>query len=151
MVITDVRIKLANEQSGNLLAFAAILIDPGFLVRDLKLIRGAQGLFVAMPSKKLTDHCPRCQRKNALDVRYCGKCCRLLGEDRGPRDDQGRRKIHVDVVHPINDAVRELFETAILQAYELELARAREANYTCNYDAFVEEQNPQGALALISA
>ncbi len=35
-----------------------------FVIRDLKIIEGAKGFFVAMPSRKLTDRCGHCGTKN---------------------------------------------------------------------------------------
>jgi stage V sporulation protein G len=135
MVVTEVRIKLV-QGGGNLLAFASITFDDMFVVRDLKLIEGQQGMFAAMPSRKLTDRCPRprCGKKNPLDQRYCGACCKLLGEDRAPLDEFGRRKTHADIAHPINSAGRQLIETAMITAYHAELALSAEPGYVCAYD-----------------
>jgi stage V sporulation protein G len=53
MELTEVRIFLVNEEK--LKAFANITINDCFVIRDLKVIQGTQGLFVAMPSKKKKD------------------------------------------------------------------------------------------------
>lgn len=53
MNITEVKINLVNED--RLRAYVAITIDKCFVVRDLKIIQGPQGLFIAMPSKKRKD------------------------------------------------------------------------------------------------
>jgi stage V sporulation protein G len=54
MDITEVRIrKIAGK--GKLKAFASITFDEQFVIHDLKVIDGAKGLFVAMPSKKGKD------------------------------------------------------------------------------------------------
>ncbi|MCL4514232.1 MAG: septation regulator SpoVG [Firmicutes bacterium] len=54
MNITDVRVKkVAGE--GKMRAVAAIVIDDAFVVRDLRVIEGQNGLFVAMPSRKSSD------------------------------------------------------------------------------------------------
>ncbi len=50
MEITEVKIFPINEDK--LKAFATIIFDNCFVVRDLKIIHGNSGLFVAMPSKK---------------------------------------------------------------------------------------------------
>ncbi|MFO1093344.1 MAG: SpoVG family protein [Planctomycetaceae bacterium] len=57
MEITEVRIKLADEVRERLHAFCSITLDGCFVIRDLKIIEGARGPFVAMPSRKLTDRC----------------------------------------------------------------------------------------------
>ena len=60
MKITEIRIKLMDEPGERLKAFCSITFDDSFVVRDLKIIDGAGGLFVAMPSRKLADRCPKC-------------------------------------------------------------------------------------------
>ncbi len=54
MEITDVRVHL-RQGNDNLRAFASVTLDDAFAVRDLKVIEGAHGLFVSMPSRKLRD------------------------------------------------------------------------------------------------
>jgi len=61
--ITEVRIKLMEEPGERLKAFCSITFDNCFVVRDLKIIDGSNGPFVAMPSRKLTDRCPGCGSK----------------------------------------------------------------------------------------
>lgn len=53
MKITEVKIFPINEE--RLKAYVSITIDNSFVVRDLKIIQGPNGLFVAMPSKKRKD------------------------------------------------------------------------------------------------
>jgi stage V sporulation protein G len=51
--ITDVQIFIVNEEK--LKAYATITLENCFVVRDLKIIQGLSGLFVAMPAKKRKD------------------------------------------------------------------------------------------------
>ncbi len=51
MKITDVKIFLRD--SNQLKAFANMVIDDAFIVRNIKVIEGEHGLFVAMPSRKV--------------------------------------------------------------------------------------------------
>ncbi|MBL7684442.1 MAG: septation regulator SpoVG [Deltaproteobacteria bacterium] len=53
MEITEVRVFPMNEDK--LKAYATITFDDCFVIRDLKIISGNSGLFVAMPSKKRKD------------------------------------------------------------------------------------------------
>lgn len=53
MIISEVRITLRGEEK--LKAFASITFDECFVVRGLKVIDGAQGYFVSMPSRKRRD------------------------------------------------------------------------------------------------
>ena len=51
--ITEVSVFPVNEE--RLKAYVSITINDAFVVRDLKVIKGNVGLFVAMPSKKRKD------------------------------------------------------------------------------------------------
>lgn len=53
MKITDVRIRLKDETK--LKGVASITIDECFVVHDIKVIAGKEGLFISMPSKKTAD------------------------------------------------------------------------------------------------
>jgi stage V sporulation protein G len=53
MDITEVRISLRSD--AKLKAFASITLDNCFVIRGLKIIKGASGIFVAMPSRKRKD------------------------------------------------------------------------------------------------
>ena len=53
MEITEVKVFPVNEE--RLKAYVTIIFDNCFVVRDLKIINGNSGLFVAMPSKKRKD------------------------------------------------------------------------------------------------
>ena len=53
MEITEVRVFPVNEEK--LRAYVTITFDHCFVIRDLKIIQGASGLFVSMPSKKRKD------------------------------------------------------------------------------------------------
>ena len=65
MVITEVRIKLMEDNNENerLQAFCSVTFDDAFVIRDLKIIEGTKGSFVAMPSRKLTDRCHRLRQQ----------------------------------------------------------------------------------------
>lgn len=138
MDITEIRIKLVEDTKENrnerLLAFCSITFDNMFVVRDLKIIEGTKGCFVAMPSRKLTDRCPFCGGKNHLRARFCNACGGRLNEDRAPRDVDGRAKLHADVAHPINSASREFIQGAIIKSYKDELVRSKQPGYVCRYD-----------------
>lgn len=55
MRITDVKIKLLSRDDSKLRAVASITIDGEFVVHDLKVIEGTDGLFIVMPSRKTPD------------------------------------------------------------------------------------------------
>ena len=106
MVITEVRIKLMDENNERLQAFCSVTFDDCFVIRDLKIIEGTKGSFVAMPSRKLTDRCTGCGSKNHLRARHCNQCGTRLDENRAIRDTDGRAKLHADIAHPINSTCR---------------------------------------------
>ena len=138
MVITEVRIKLMEDNTENerLQAFCSVTFDDAFVIRDLKIIEGTKGPFVAMPSRKLTDRCPGCGCKNHLRARFCNQCGTKLDEDRATRDADGRVKLHADIAHPINSACREVMQVAIIKAYTDERERAKMPGYVCTYDDY---------------
>jgi stage V sporulation protein G len=138
VVITEVRIKLMedNHENERLQAFCSVTFDDAFVVRDLKIIEGTKGPFVAMPSRKLTDRCPGCGCKNHLRARFCNQCGGKLDENRATRDADGRAKLHADIAHPINSACREVIQTAVLKAFTEEKERAKLPGYVCTYDDF---------------
>lgn len=136
MIITEVRIKLCEENNERLLAFCSVTFDHAFVVRDLKIIEGTKGLFVAMPSRKLTDRCPRCGGKNHLRARFCNQCGTRQDEQRATRLTEGRAKLHADIAHPINSAAREHIQNAIVKAYEDEKEKSKLPGYVCTYDEF---------------
>lgn len=55
MEITEVRVYPVTRPDERLLAYATLTFDDEFVVRDLRIIRGNGGVFVAMPSRKRQD------------------------------------------------------------------------------------------------
>ena len=51
--ITEIRVHLRNEEK--LKAFATVTFDNCFVVRSMKIIEGAKGLILCMPSRKMPD------------------------------------------------------------------------------------------------
>ncbi|MEQ8787869.1 MAG: septation protein SpoVG family protein [Pirellulaceae bacterium] len=135
MEITEVRIKLMEKSDDRLQAFCSITFDDCFVVRDLKIIEGSSGRpFVAMPSRKLTAHCPACGSKNHLRAEFCNQCGEKLKDDRSTRDQDGRFKLYADIAHPINSACREMIQERVITEYESERERASEPGYMSRYD-----------------
>lgn len=54
MNITDVRIRKVNTE-GKMKAVVSVTFDNEFVVHDIKVIEGQEGLFIAMPSRKTPD------------------------------------------------------------------------------------------------
>lgn len=100
MEITDVQIRLVRRPTDRLRAFCNVTFDGEFVIRDMKIVDGANGLFVAMPSRKVN-----------------------AGE--GDVDSEGRPRQYRDIAHPITTAFREILQQRVLDAYEDELAAAK--------------------------
>ena len=135
MVLTEVRINLCNQRGSRLKAFCSLTFDDTFVIRDVKLIDGNDGLFLAMPSRRLADHCPQCREKNHLRARYCNQCGARLNEERhlhyrnGNTNGAGRLKLHADIAHPINADCRADIEYQVLVEYHMELKRSQLPGY----------------------
>src|SRR3954454_3716631 len=125
-----------GNENERLQAFCSVTFDDAFVIRDLKIIEGTKGSFVAMPSRKLTDRCSHCGCKNHLRARFCNSCGSKLDEDRATRDVDGRIKLHADIAHPINSACREVIQSAVLKAYHDERERSKQPGYVCTYDDY---------------
>src|SRR3954462_6304802 len=125
VVITEVRIKLVAENNERLMAFCSLTLDNAFVIRDLKIIEGTKGLFVAMPSRKLSDRCGKCGCKNHLRARFCNSCGGRRDGARAPRMMAGGAKLHADIPHPIHSAAREQIQSSVVKAYTDEKERAK--------------------------
>jgi stage V sporulation protein G len=136
-------VKLADSRSEKLRAYATVTLDGSFVVRDLKIISGASGLFVAMPSRKLTARCHRCRCKNHLRAQFCNECGTKLRASRTQTDERGRVKLHADVAHPINQACRDMIESSVLEEVEKELARSKRSGYRPTPES-VYDAGPEG-------
>ncbi|HUG67539.1 MAG TPA: SpoVG family protein [Pirellulaceae bacterium] len=139
MEITEVRIKLTEDSDDRLQAFCSITFDGAFVVRDLKIIDGTNGPFVAMPSRKLTTHCHRCRAKNHIRANYCNHCGGKMGSEqdpreRGSRDDGGRAKLYADIAHPINSACREMIQNRVVEEYRKERELSQRPDYVSRYE-----------------
>ena len=150
MVITEVRIKLMEDNNERLQAFCSVTFDDCFVIRDLKIIEGTKGSFVAMPSRKLTDRCGGCGCKNHLRARFCNQCGCRLDENRAIRDTDGRAKLHADIAHPINSACRESMQGSIIRAYQEEKERSKQPGYVCRYDDYDAEYDAESYTQIVS-
>ena len=144
--ISEIRVKLLENQRDKLRAFASLTVDHCLVVRDIKIIEGPGGLFVAMPSRKLMDRCLDCGSKNPLRARFCSECGTRLGDERGDKDLRGRPRLYADIAHPIHQAARDFVQGAILAAYRAEVVRSQQAGYVAqsfddlDYHEYEDEQ-----------
>ncbi len=122
MEISDIRVKLIHQSKERLRAVCSVTFDDAFVVRDVKVVDGTSGTFVAMPSRKLSGNCPKCRHKNQIRARFCNECGGRLPPPRPPEDTNGRSRFHRDIAHPINTEFREMIQAKVLEAFEKELA-----------------------------
>src|SRR5690554_7405767 len=54
MKITDVRVRKVTDE-GKMRAIVSVTFDDEFVVHDIKVIEGQNGLFIAMPSRKMGE------------------------------------------------------------------------------------------------
>jgi len=125
MEITDVRIFLRESAAGvKLKAFATITLDQVFVVRNLKVIEGSKGLFVAMPSERSKEPCPACGHRNVVRSRHCNQCGKPLPVSSRPAEQEHEgagnelHSEHRDIAHPITAECREALQKKVIQAYE---------------------------------
>lgn len=98
MEITEVRVFPVNEEK--LKAYATITFDRCFVVRDLKVIQGNNGLFVAMPSKKRKDgtfkdtaHPLNTETREMIESKVLAEYRRELERQGAPPPEVGNRQL----------------------------------------------------------
>ena len=127
MDVTEVRVFLRNQDSNKKLkAYATITFDHCFVVRDVKIIDGSKGLFVAMPSSKMRATCQHCGHRNVVRSRHCNQCGAALeqGTKPLPMSDENRQAEHKDIAHPITPECREYIQRKVLEEYDKETKNA---------------------------
>jgi len=124
MEITEVKVFLKEGQDKKLKAYATITLDNCFVVRNVKVIEGNKGLFVAMPSRKIKEPCPKCGFRNAVRTKFCNQCGSSLPQTElrpiQPGEDMPRQSEHKDIAHPITAECRDYIQKKVLEAYEKE-------------------------------
>jgi stage V sporulation protein G len=141
MEITEVRIKLIEGTEDRLRGFCSITFDDCFVVRDLKIIEGNNGPFVAMPSRKLTSNCYKCRTKNHLRASYCNNCGSRLKNDQIEHDQGGRAKLYADIAHPVNARCREMIQNRVIDELNKEHDLAAQPGYRSRYDEDYSENS----------
>lgn len=124
MEITDVRVFLQPKADTKLKAYATVTFDHCFVVRNVKVIEGGKGLFVAMPSERLKEACPTCGFRNAVRSHFCSQCggqCAPKPPAAGHAEGAAGAEVsleHRDIAHPITVECRELIQKKVLEAFE---------------------------------
>ena len=89
MKITSVKVTREEREGSRIKGRASIIIDDGLAIHNIRIKEGKNGLFVAMPG-------------NTKEVE---------------NEDGEMVTVHRDIVHPINQEVRDMFEEVILNEY----------------------------------
>lgn len=127
MEITEVRVFLKDSPDKKLKAYATVTFDNAFVVRNIKIIEGGSGFFIAMPSRKLKTACPKCNFRNEVRSKYCNQCAAQLPAVIRPvtveSNADGAQSEHRDIAHPITQTFRDYLQKKVLDAFESEKAK----------------------------
>ena len=123
MEITEIRVFLKEGQDKKLKAYTTVTFDNAFVVRNIKVIQGSSGLFIAMPSRKMKSPCPKCNFKNEVGSKYCNQCGASIPIHDEPISaaDIDTKSEHRDIAHPVTQQFREYLQSKILDAYRKEV------------------------------
>ncbi|HET9481936.1 MAG TPA: septation regulator SpoVG [Candidatus Polarisedimenticolia bacterium] len=99
MVVTDVRVFPVEEDK--LKAFVSIILDDCFVVSDIKIINGNNGLFISMPSKKRKNgtfrdiaHPLNNETRKMLEDKIIAKYQEVLAQPRDMMPQRGEDALH---------------------------------------------------------
>ena len=116
MEITEIRIFPKEGQDKKLKAYATVTFDSCFVVRNVKVIEGSSGYFIAMPSRKMKNSCHKCHFKNEVGSKFCNQCG--VASSTETKDDfRDAKAEHRDIAHPVTQEFRDRLQKAILEAY----------------------------------
>ena len=121
MEITEIRVFLKEGQDKKLKAYTTVTFENVFVVRNIKVIQGSNGLFIAMPSRKLKAPCQKCSFKNEVGSKFCNQCGATLSLARPDFEEKTDAKSeHRDIAHPVTQEYREYLQSRVLEAYKIE-------------------------------
>ena len=127
MEVTEIRVFLKEGQDKKLKAYTTVTFDNAFVVRNIKVIQGPNGLFIAMPSRKMKYPCAKCGFKNEVGCKYCNGCGGVIPAQK-EHEFADAKSEHRDIAHPITQAFREYLQTKILDAYNNEIKNPSASN-----------------------
>ena len=125
MEITEIRVFIKEGQDKKLKAYTTVTFDSVFVVRNIKIIQGSSGLFIAMPSRKLKFPCPKCSFKNEVGSKFCNQCGSVVPLQDKPvsASDIDVKSEHRDIAHPVTQQFREYLQNKILESYKKECGK----------------------------
>jgi stage V sporulation protein G len=138
MEITEVRIFLKESPDKKLKAYATVTFDNAFVVRNIKIIEGTGGYFIAMPSRKLKSACPKCGYRNEIKSKYCNQCAAQIPAVARPstteQEGEGAQSEHRDIAHPITQTFRDYLQKKVLEVYEAEKVKGPSAAHNSHHE-----------------
>jgi stage V sporulation protein G len=136
--ITEVRIFLKDSPDKKLKAYATVTFENAFVVRNIKVIEGTGGTFIAMPSRKLKSACPKCGYRNEIKSKYCNQCAAQIPAVVRPstteQEGEGAQSDHRDIAHPITQTFRDYLQKKVLEAYEADKVRGPSAAHNSHHE-----------------
>ena len=144
MEITEVRIFPTESKDGKLKAFATMTFDDWFVVRNVKVIQGNNGLFVAMPSRKAMNPCGKCGFKNVIGSKFCNQCGASVEQQPRPAEGEGEKyESHMDIAHPITQECRVYIQEKVLDAYNKEAGGRPASGGAASEESAASEPAPE--------
>jgi stage V sporulation protein G len=144
MELTEARVILKDSPDKKLKAYVTVTFDNAFVVRNIKVIEGTSGLFIAMPSRKVRQPCLKCHFKNEVRSKFCNQCgvqipavapavpagtAAAVAVTAAAEHGHSTQLEHKDIAHPITQSFREYLQKQILEAYERELLKGPGATH----------------------
>ncbi|MDD2751880.1 MAG: septation protein SpoVG family protein [Candidatus Omnitrophica bacterium] len=125
MEITEVKVFLKDSPDKKLKAYVTVTFDNAFVVRNIKVIEGTKGVFIAMPSRKIKQPCPKCNFKNEARSKYCNQCGGQLPFVSLPvgQETTSASNEQKDIAHPITQSFRDYLQKRVLEAFESEKSK----------------------------
>jgi stage V sporulation protein G len=100
MEITEVKVFPIQEEK--LKAFVSIVFDHCFMINDIKIIQGRDGLFISMPSRKKKNgefkdvaHPLNNETRRMIEDKVLAEYDRVLEERGEPKAERGERSVRV--------------------------------------------------------
>ncbi len=124
MEITEIRVFLRDGQDKKLKAYTTVTFDDCFVVRNIKVIHSTNGLFIAMPSRKVKLSCSKCHFRNEVGSKFCNHCGASINVQESSTKLEDSKSEHRDIAHPVTKDFREYLQKKVLEAYEKEVSKS---------------------------
>lgn len=109
--ITDVRIRRIDDE-GKMKAVASITFDGEFVIHDIKIVDGKNGMFVAMPSKKIGQNFKDIAHPLSQETRV-KICDAILKRYEEVLEDKDAEIIETDIEAGIEADIESVIKTVI--------------------------------------